>query len=78
MTMKRTVLAVSTVLALSACGQAQDAATASGPKPDQKPYVEADNNYSAKSFSSGDSASWQKAIKDRAQHQNDYVRSRAL
>ena len=78
MTIQRSVLAVSAVLALSACGQAQDTATSSGPKPDQKPYVEADNNYSAKTFSSGDGASWQKAIKDRAQHQNDYVRSRSL
>lgn len=69
---------VGAVSLLSACGQSQDAMTSSGPKPDQKPYVEADNSYSAKNFSSGDSASWQKAIKERAQSQNDYVRSSPL
>jgi hypothetical protein len=69
---------VGAVSLLSACGQAQDAVSSSGPKPDQKPYVEADNSYAAKNFSSGDAASWQKAIKERAQSQNDYVRSSPL
>ncbi|MFZ9670652.1 MAG: hypothetical protein ACO3AX_03950 [Burkholderiaceae bacterium] len=69
---------IGAVALVSACGQAQDAVTSSGPKPDQKPYVEADNSYSAKNFSSGDAASWQKAVKERAQSQNDYVRSSPL
>ena len=75
---RRLWITAAAAVLLSACGQAQDAATSSGPQPDQKPYVEADNSYSAKNFSSGDSASWQKAIKERAQGQNDYVRSQPL
>ena len=74
----RGLLVVAAVIVLSGCGQAPDAVSSSAAKPDQKPYAGADNNYAKKTFTSGDSAGWQKAIMERAQSQNDYIRSRSL
>jgi hypothetical protein len=62
--------------ALVGCSQ-QDQIT-SGPKADQKSSVAADNAYLEKTFTSGDKGSWEKALKDRAVGQNDYVRSKSL
>ena len=69
-------LAACLVVGLSACGQ--DNQMGSGPKPDQKSSVAADNLYLEKTFSSGDKSSWEKALKDRAMGQHDYVRSKPL
>ena len=69
-------LAAGLVAGLTACGQ--EAKTSSGPKPDQKASVAADNAYLEKTFTSGDKASWDKALKDRAMGQHDYVRSKPL
>ncbi|MFZ9764267.1 MAG: hypothetical protein ACO3B9_02775 [Burkholderiaceae bacterium] len=69
-------LAAGLVAGLTACGQ--EAKTSSGPKPDQKASVAADNAYLEKTFTSGDKASWDKALKDRAMGQHDYVRSKSL
>lgn len=74
----RGLLVAAAAMALAGCGQAPDAVTSSGAKPDQKPYAGADNNYAEKTFTSGDSAGWQKAIKERAQSQNDYIRAQPL
>lgn len=74
----RGLLVVAAAVALSGCGQAPDAVSSSAAKPDQTPHSGADNNYAEKTFTSGDSASWQKAIKERAQSQNDYVRAQPL
>ncbi|MDP4801172.1 MAG: hypothetical protein NWR66_04320 [Burkholderiaceae bacterium] len=74
----RGLLVVAAVIVLSGCGQAPDAVSSSAAKPDQKPYAGADNNYAEKTFTSGDSAGWQTAITERAQSQNDYIRSRSL
>jgi|GEM_PF-335820 len=62
---------------LAGCGQGGDQ-VGSGPKADQKSSVAADNGYLEKTFKSGDKESWSKALKDRAQGQNDYVRSKPL
>jgi hypothetical protein len=75
-TLLKLSLAAGLVAALTACGQ--EAKTSSGPKADQKSSVAADNNYLEKTFTSGDKASWDKALKDRAMGQHDYVRSKPL
>jgi hypothetical protein len=74
----RVLLVAAAAIALAGCGQAPDAVTSSGAKPDQTPHAGADNNYAEKTFTSGDSAGWQKAIKERAQSQNDYIRAQPL
>jgi len=75
-TLVKLSLAGCLVAVLTACGQ--EAKTSSGPKADQKASVAADNNYLEKTFTSGDKASWDKALKDRAMGQHDYVRSKPL
>jgi len=74
--MKLITLAIATAaLALAGCSQ-----QATGAKPDQKSAETANNNYVAigDSWKSGDKASWDKALKQRAEGQNDYVRSKSL
>jgi hypothetical protein len=75
-TLLKLSLVAGLVAGLTACGQ--EAKTSSGPKPDQKASVAADNAYLEKTFTSGDKASWDKALKDRAMGQHDYVRSKSL
>jgi hypothetical protein len=75
-TLLKLSLAAGLVAGLTACGQ--EVKTSSGPKPDQKASVAADNGYLQKTFTSGDKASWDKALKDRAMGQHDYVRSKSL
>jgi hypothetical protein len=72
----RLVAALGCAALLVGCGQ-QSQGT-SGPKADQKSSVAADNAYLEKTFTSGDKGSWEKALKDRAVGQNDYVRSKSL
>ncbi len=74
--MKFITLAIATAaLALVGCTE-----QATGAKPDQKSAETANNNYVANgdSWKSGDKESWDKALKQRADGQNDYVRSKAL
>ena len=75
-TLLKLSLAAGLLAGLTACGQ--DVKTSSGPKADQKSSVAADNAYLQKTFTSGDKASWDKALKDRAMGQHDYVRSKSL
>jgi hypothetical protein len=75
-TLLKFTLAAGLVAGLTACGQ--EVKTSAGPKPDQKSSVAADNAYLEKTFTSGDKASWDKALKDRAMGQHDYVRSKSL
>lgn len=75
-TLLKLSLAAGLVAGLTACGQ--EVKTTAGPKPDQKASVAADNAYLEKTFTSGDKASWDKALKDRAMGQHDYVRSKSL
>ncbi|MFZ9070684.1 MAG: hypothetical protein ACO3UK_05610 [Burkholderiaceae bacterium] len=75
-TLLKLSLAAGLLAGLTACGQ--EVKTSSGPKADQKSSVAADNAYLQKTFTSGDKASWDKALKDRAMGQHDYVRSKSL
>ncbi|MFZ9140317.1 MAG: hypothetical protein ACO21C_02490 [Burkholderiaceae bacterium] len=79
--MQKATLRLAVVLGLAAgltaCGQ-EASMTGSGPKADQKSSAAADNGYLEKTFTSGDKASWEKALKDRAAAQNDYVRAKPL
>lgn len=75
-TLLKLSLAAGLLAGLTACGQ--EVKTSSGPKADQKSSVAADNGYLEKTFTSGDKASWDKALKDRAMGQHDYVRSKPL
>ena len=75
-TLLKLSLAAGLLAGLTACGQ--EVKTSSGPKADQKSSVAADNAYLQKTFTSGDKASWDKALKDRAMGQHDYVRSKPL
>ncbi|MEY3016350.1 MAG: hypothetical protein EBT14_05110 [Betaproteobacteria bacterium] len=75
-TLLKLSLAAGLLAGLTACGQ--EVKTSSGPKADQKSSVAADNAYLEKTFTSGDKASWDKALKDRAMGQHDYVRSKPL
>ena len=75
--LSKLVLAAGLVAGLTACGQ-EAAKTGAGPKADQKSSAAADNGYLEKTFTSGDKASWDKALKDRAAAQNDYVRAKPL
>lgn len=70
-----TLTLAAAALALTGCAD-----QAAGPKPDQKSSETASNNYVSQDmqWTSGDKASWEKAIKLRSQGQNDYVRSKAL
>jgi len=53
---------------------------ATGAKADQASSATANNNYvdGSSGWTSGDKASWDKALKNRAEGQNDYVRSKSL
>jgi propanediol dehydratase large subunit len=76
-TLLRISLAVGLAAGLTACGQ-EAAKTSAGPTADQTAAAAADNGYVEKTFTSGDQASWNKALKDRAAAQNDYVRAKPL
>jgi hypothetical protein len=67
------VLAV-TGLGLTACGErAQTASTAK--KSDTKPWEIAADPYVASGWKTGDRASWEEQIRNRAQTQNEYNRT---
>jgi hypothetical protein len=82
--MRKTVALATAVLAavvLSGCAEraqnlsAKPGANYSG-KPDTAPWKAQATPYSAGNFQAGDKAAWEKAIKVRADGQNEYARVR--
>ena len=64
-----------TVLALAACGDKVQ--TAGGRKADAKPWDAAQDGFVVPGWKSGDQASWEDQMRNRAQSQNEYARAAA-
>lgn len=79
MSMKRLTLtsfALSTLLALAACGDKPQELNAHGVKQDSAPYSGVgQSQYAQSGWKAGDKGSWEQQLKARAQYgQNDYQR----
>lgn len=77
--------AAASALVLSACGEREQASGAGDTasqtrsyqgKPDQKPWDNEPLAHGAGGFERGDRAGWERALRDRAQAQNEYNRTR--
>lgn len=66
------LLAAATLLALGACGEKPQTATAR--KADAKAWEGAADPYVAPGWKAGDRASWESQMRARSQGQNEYVR----
>jgi hypothetical protein len=67
------LLGVATMaLALAACGEKQQ--TASAKKPDAPAWQGTDTAYAANGWKAGDQAAWEQQMQKRLQGQNEYVR----
>jgi hypothetical protein len=71
-----TIAILLTAVALSACGETPQTASAAGVKADRPAYLGVgDSPFVASGWKAGDRASWQAELKARAQYgQNDYTR----
>ena len=63
------------LLGLAACGE--KAQTASTRKADSKAWDAAKDGYVVPGWKSGDQASWEEQMRNRAQSQNEYARAAA-
>ncbi len=71
-----TVLLAAGGLALAACGEKPQTATAAHKKSDAPAYQGApDDPFVAKGWTQGDKTSWQNQIRQRNQNQNEYNRT---
>jgi hypothetical protein len=79
----RAIAAVSAALLLAACSEGQQIGQATTykqgkyqGKPDAKPYESAPGVYSqGVSWNAGDKTSWEAAVRNRQQNQNEYTRA---
>jgi major membrane immunogen (membrane-anchored lipoprotein) len=72
--MIRSILVISAIVLLSACGDRPQ--SAGGVKSDVAPYQGVDNKFAAPGWKAGDKTSWEQALKARTQNtQNEYTRT---
>ncbi len=72
--MKKIILATAIVFLASACSEKPQ--SAGGVKGDQAPYIGTGKAYAEGNWKQGDKASWESALKVRAQNgQNDYSKT---
>jgi hypothetical protein len=62
------------LFALAACGEKPQ--TAQTRKPDTEVWKGADNAFSASGWKTGDKASWEEQMRNRAQAQNEYAKAK--
>jgi hypothetical protein len=62
-------------LGLNACGEKQQAATATK-KADSKVWEASENAHVLPGWKGGDRASWEEQMRNRAQAQNDYAKTK--
>jgi major membrane immunogen (membrane-anchored lipoprotein) len=72
--MMRLVFITASALLLAACGEPDQASTASRYMPDTHPFEGAKNAYVVKGWTAGDKLSWEKQLRERGQYQNEYVK----
>ncbi len=71
----RVLMAVALGLVLAGCGDKVQVGAAPAKKADAKAWEGAGNAYVAPGWKSGDQASWEAQMRERAQTQNEYARS---
>jgi hypothetical protein len=72
--MKNTLLIVSAVMMLAACGEKPQ--TAGGARQDAAPYTGTGKSFAVQAWKQGDKASWESHLKARGQNtQNEYSRT---
>lgn len=71
----RVLMAVLLGLVLVACGDKPQVGAAPAKKADAKAWEGASNQFVVQGWKSGDQASWEAQMRERAQSQNEYVRS---
>jgi hypothetical protein len=59
-------------LLLSACGEKDQSMTGTSTKADTQAWNGVTNSYQQAGWQSGDKASWEKHLRTRGQHQNEY------
>lgn len=76
--MKRLVPLIAVAALVAACGEKpQTSGTAAVRKSDAQAFQGADNRYVASGWKTGDRASWEQQLRNRAQAQNEYTRTGA-
>ncbi len=71
--MKRSLIAIAALAALSACGEKPQ--TLGATKSDVPAYQGTGSNFTAAGWKAGDKTSWEQQLKTRGQGQNDYVKA---
>jgi hypothetical protein len=71
---RRIVLAAAIALSQVACGEKPQTVTAR--KADTKVWASTENAFAVPGWKTGDQASWEEQIRNRAQAQNDYARAK--
>jgi len=73
--MMRAALMMATLLSLSACGDRDQTLAADRQKSPDQPWQGAKNPYVAKNWTPSDKAGWETQLRQRAQSQNEYVKT---
>jgi hypothetical protein len=61
--------------ALAGCSEKPQNMSASSSKPDGKPWQGVQDPYAARGWEKGDKARWETQLRQRAQSQNEYVKT---
>ncbi|MEN3297846.1 MAG: hypothetical protein V7642_7099 [Burkholderiales bacterium] len=67
------VISLSATL-LAACGEVDQTQSANRHQPDVQPWKGAHNVYVAQGWTPGDKNAWEKHLRERQQHQNEYLK----
>ena len=71
----RALIGVGIVLALAACNERDQSLNTSAAKADGLPWQGVQNGFAAPGYQGGDKTRWEMQMKQRAQTQNEYVKS---
>ena len=70
-----TALAVVMVLGLAACSERDQSSPSAASKADGQPWQGAKNNFGSPGYQPGEKLRWESHLRQRAQHQNEYVKT---
>ena len=73
--MMRMLIGLSIVLALAACNERDQSLNASAARTDGQPWQGVQNGFAAPGYQAGDKLRWETQMKQRAQTQNEYVKT---
>ena len=73
--MMRALIGLGLLLALAACNERDQSLSTSAAKADGQPWQGVQNGFSAPGYQAGDKLRWETHMRQRAQTQNEYVKS---